>query len=189
MERNTILAIVLSTGFLILWFMLIQSRSPSLPEQPVRTERPVVQAERPADMPAARPAAVSRRQEKEVTVQTPNAQIVFLTRGGAVKHWKVRDIEGWVDLVLPNDEIVLVQDASGETVRVQNVPAKEGVTLDQIAQTYLTNPAQWEKILSYNNLASSDAQAPLPAMNLKVPYLLIKEDRRSVMPLEWAVRT
>ncbi len=107
MEKNTILAVFLSTLFLILWWTYFQpaSRKPLTQEQqpaasataaPATAQQPQLQA--PA---GARTASAAPAEEKDVTVETELYKAVFTTRGASVKHWFLNEKNGLVtDLVL-----------------------------------------------------------------------------------------
>lgn len=72
--------------------------------------------------------------------------------------------------------------AFGETnssEQFKKVTVQPGDTLWAIANTYLKNPKNWDQILKYNTLPSSDPTIALPGMILKVPIKIMKEKRQA----------
>ncbi len=61
------------------------------------------------------------------------------------------------------------------SIQFEKVKVKPGDTLWGIAQTYLKNPEDWNQILKYNHLPSSDPTVALPGMILDVPKKIMKE--------------
>ncbi len=61
------------------------------------------------------------------------------------------------------------------SIQFEKVKVKSGDTLWGIAQTYLKNPEDWNQILKYNHLPSSDPTVALPGMVLEVPKKIMKE--------------
>lgn len=105
MEKNTILAIVLSMAFLIIWYSFTAKNQQRYPvENPAVSEQTIAEEQIQEDQAVDEAIGSFAQEEKEVTVQTPQAKIVFDTRSAGIKKWEIKDITGWVDLVLPNDE-------------------------------------------------------------------------------------
>lgn len=61
----------------------------------------------------------------------------------------------------------------------QNVVVQRGDTLWGIATKYLENPSNWDQILKYNRLPSSDPTVALPGMVLRVPIKIIRKELRA----------
>ncbi|MFH1620447.1 MAG: LysM peptidoglycan-binding domain-containing protein [bacterium] len=68
---------------------------------------------------------------------------------------------------------------AAEQPKFQKVTVRPGDTLWSIANTYLKDPTNWNEILKYNRLPSSDPSVALPGLVLKVPVYMIKERLRA----------
>ncbi|MBI5624416.1 MAG: hypothetical protein HY924_11615 [Elusimicrobia bacterium] len=67
--------------------------------------------------------------------------------------------------------------AQGEAAQAfQNVTVRPGDTPGSIAKTYLKDPAAWAEVARANGLAAANPAAPLPAMVLRVPVRLVREE-------------
>jgi YidC/Oxa1 family membrane protein insertase len=111
MERRVFIAVLLS--FVVLYayqtyFIPAPEKPLTKPATPSASQPVVPDAPKPsapsAAAPEAQPAAlVGDSEAREVTVETPNARVVFTNRGGRVLHWQLkryRDDKGaMVDLV------------------------------------------------------------------------------------------
>ncbi len=115
MEKNSIIALVLSTLVLVLWFTYFQ------PSRPARTQAqsPATAAAEnktqsgPAETPAApqeikaAPARLAENAaipEQDVVVENETYRAVFTNRGAAIKHWYLKERNGaMVDLILDPD--------------------------------------------------------------------------------------
>jgi YidC/Oxa1 family membrane protein insertase len=101
MEKNTILAVVLSTAFLIIWFSFFQPKPKNLPPQ----AQPVAETvTAPASTAQTSLAAGTKKPvglaEKEIALETKNYKAVFTTIGASVKHWYMKEAnEKPLDLV------------------------------------------------------------------------------------------
>lgn len=83
-------------------------------------------------------------------------------------------------LLIAASLVAAVQSAAaGDGLEFQSVVVKPGDTLWSIADKYLKDPANWDQILKYNRLPSSDPTLALPGMTLRVPVRLIREDLRA----------
>jgi YidC/Oxa1 family membrane protein insertase len=102
MERNTVLAVLFSTLFLVLWWTFAQPK-------PVKQQAP-------AAPPVEQPAAIQPRlavpilpganaaSEKEISIETKNYRAVFTTKGAAIKEWWLKEKNGkLVNLALNAD--------------------------------------------------------------------------------------
>ena len=101
MDKNTFLAIFLSTAFLIVWFMFFQPKPAQVqsPKPGAVAALANVQTELKG-FPSAEPSQAQETSEREITVETANYKAVFTTQGAAVKHWFLKDKSGTpIDLV------------------------------------------------------------------------------------------
>lgn len=106
MDKNTFLAILLSTGFLMVWFLFFQPKPVAVHNTaPAASAAPAPLKQAELKKPAAPVmASSSPANEKEVVVETENYKAVFTTRGAAIKHWYLKEKKGpLVDLVLERD--------------------------------------------------------------------------------------
>ncbi|MHB9154759.1 MAG: membrane protein insertase YidC [Endomicrobiales bacterium] len=103
MQKNTLWAILLSTGFLMLWWNFFQP-APQPQKAPAVAQGPASQPSRMAPQSAMPAAPQALADEKEVTVDAQNYRAVFTSRGAAVKHWYLKEKNGeLVDLVTSPD--------------------------------------------------------------------------------------
>ncbi len=101
MEKNTILAVVLSVSILLIWSYLFPTKQTPqipapLPEQqaPVQTDKPVQPS--PVQQPSAvpvQPITPSYTGGSDVTVETDLYRAVFSTRGAVVTSWELKDYD------------------------------------------------------------------------------------------------
>ena len=102
MERNTVLAVLFSTLFLVLWWTFATPK-------PAKQQAPAAPAvEQPASMQqhSATPflPSASTAPEKELTLETKSYRAVFTTKGAAIKEWWLREKNGKiVNLALDSD--------------------------------------------------------------------------------------
>jgi YidC/Oxa1 family membrane protein insertase len=114
MEKNTILAFVLSLAILVVWSILFapkpaqktepQTKEESVKSQPVQTVSPhpappVQNLERQAE------STPSKAEEKEVTVETPLYKAVFSTTGPSIKSLLLKKYHTTTDRSSPNVEL------------------------------------------------------------------------------------
>ncbi|MBI3289428.1 MAG: LysM peptidoglycan-binding domain-containing protein [Elusimicrobia bacterium] len=77
---------------------------------------------------------------------------------------------------------ILFRPAAGRAqgdLAFQAVVVKPGDTLWSISRQYLSDPSNWDQILKFNRLPTSDPTVALPGMTLRVPIRLIREDLRA----------
>jgi len=117
MERNLLLAFVITLVISLLWFRVQGTRTPPVQpaEEPSGTvttqvDKPVPEPERPAETakPAAPPAAVDLSSEQakaeDVVIDTPLVQATFTTLGARVKSIKLKEPYEGVDIVPPRED-------------------------------------------------------------------------------------
>jgi YidC/Oxa1 family membrane protein insertase len=110
MEKNTGIAIFLSTLFLVGWWAFFQApqnrKAASHPTEQAAAVATTVAATAPAT--AATLAADTTAPEQEYVVETDQYRAVFTNRGAAVKHWYLKETNGTLtDLVFPGSSPVL----------------------------------------------------------------------------------
>lgn len=102
MEKNTILAVLLSTVFIVVWMTFFTPKQPVPPPAPqtaaVSQPAPVSREQAPAAQPA------KNAPDREVAVETKNYKAVFSSRGASVKSWTLKERGGQpVELALGKD--------------------------------------------------------------------------------------
>lgn len=105
MDRNTLLAIVLSTVFLLAWFGLVLPRvqPPSaplsvLPTQPASFPRSPSSVSTPP-LTSEGSASVPPPSVPNVILETPQHRVEFVAAGAAVSHWILKSRKEQLDLV------------------------------------------------------------------------------------------
>lgn len=117
MQKNTVMFVVSSTVFLLLWYMFFQ---PKPDEQQILLQQPkqnVVQTQDTTTKEfnisdegkfVSRQEISSNIQEEEITLETEKYKAVFSNKGAAIKHWYIKEQNNtMVDLVLPEASPVL----------------------------------------------------------------------------------
>ncbi|MBI3291245.1 MAG: membrane protein insertase YidC [Elusimicrobia bacterium] len=110
MDRNTLLAIVLSTGFLLVWFGVgipwFQSWHPTRPQTPSTPSSsppmPTGASAAPtaeATSAAVAPSSALRPPGPPVVLETSQCRVELVASGAAVTHWFLKERGGQVDLV------------------------------------------------------------------------------------------
>lgn len=106
MERNTLLAVILSTAFLILWWTFFQpstrqNTKPTVSKEQVLSESKEPVVEETVNYPKKN---TSIEKEEEVVIETAKYKAVFSSLGGSIKHWVIKESHGkQPDLVLKKD--------------------------------------------------------------------------------------
>jgi YidC/Oxa1 family membrane protein insertase len=98
MEKNTLLAILFSSLFLIAWWFFAQPRPQPAQTNQAVTKQGTIVPSTPAVRTAPEPAAAVA--EQEIVVENENVRAVFTTAGAAVKHWYLKEKNGATDLVM-----------------------------------------------------------------------------------------
>ncbi|MFH1380531.1 MAG: membrane protein insertase YidC, partial [bacterium] len=108
MEKNTLLAILLSTAFLIFWYSFAAKNRPgSVMEKPSYSAESHPEEAKKTDLPETKEIKTAGLKAKEVLVETPHVRIVFNTRSAGITKWEIKDISGWVDLVMLTKESLM----------------------------------------------------------------------------------
>jgi YidC/Oxa1 family membrane protein insertase len=143
MEKNTLLAIVLSTAFLILWWSFYpQQKLIRNQTQAVSVEQISGDMQNSVKSGLTIPEAVSsfkETEEKEIIVKTKNYYAVFTTKGASIKHWLIKEKTGKeVDLVLPesgnlfstydNLNYQIIKNTNNEIVFLALLPDNKKIT-------------------------------------------------------------
>ena len=105
MEKNTILAFVLSIAFLLFWWTVVAppQKQPvaSAPAAVAREHTTPQQTPVVTPQPSAEASPVAMAPEKEIIIDAPAYRAVFSSRGAAIKHWFIKEKnESVVDLVM-----------------------------------------------------------------------------------------
>lgn len=98
MQKNTLMAVVLSSLLIFVWMGMQQPKKQAQqqPAAPVAAQQADMKQSGGIDK-LSQPAIP----EKEVTVETAKYRAVFTSRGGAIKHWFLKEKSGKeIDLVL-----------------------------------------------------------------------------------------
>jgi len=117
MQKNTVMFVVFSTLFLMLWYVFFQPK-PSQQQlmqqinkqenQSVTAVKPDGKKEETTAVSSPVSAQVKEIKEQEITVEKENYKIVFSNKGASIKNWFIREKNGsFVDLVLPEAAPVL----------------------------------------------------------------------------------
>ncbi|MCX5782608.1 MAG: membrane protein insertase YidC [Elusimicrobia bacterium] len=148
MQKNTFLAIFLSTLFLIVWWTYFQPKPAKVPVVP-RTEVPAEQAidiRKLGESPKISKEVLLENiatPEKEIIVETKKYRVVFTNRGAAIKSWIIKEINGnLVDLVLGKNSSVMATFPGSNYTVSQPEPFK-------IVFKH-TSPQGWEIVKTYN---------------------------------------
>lgn len=98
MEKRTILAIVLSTLFLLSWYYFFPPAAPQkeIPSK-VKTEIPSPLTAFPATPPEK---ILPSAEAKDISVNTETMRIIFSTLGGQPKHWYIKEKNTQIDLIM-----------------------------------------------------------------------------------------
>ena len=98
MDKRLLIAVVVSMGILFLWFKIFPSVPVQAPHAPVATEaQPRHETGTDADTPSAASsgqapgASAQRKPEALVTLESPDVNYVFSTRGASLRKIKLKD--------------------------------------------------------------------------------------------------
>ena len=114
MEKNSIIALILSTLVLVVWFTYLQPARPSRTQAPVSataTQSSATPSTAPQELktPPAQLSANASIPEQDVVVENNVYRAVFTNRGAAIKHWYLKEKnDTMVDLILDPDAPALV---------------------------------------------------------------------------------
>ena len=149
MQKNTVMFVVFSTVFLLLWYFLFQPKpeqiyqdlnSSSQANQTVVTEQ---KKESEIKQPETENKIVETvAKESEFVLENDNYKVVFSNKGAAVKHWFIKEKNGSsVDLVLP-EAVPVMGNFPGSVYEVINS------TKDEISFEY-TSPEGWKIVKTF----------------------------------------
>ncbi|MCK4802376.1 LysM peptidoglycan-binding domain-containing protein, partial [bacterium] len=79
--------------------------------------------------------------------------------------------------------------AQEERVELIEVTVKKGDTLHKFAEIYLQDPSRWPEIYKYNKALVKNPHLILPAMKIKVPVGLLKDEIADIIRIRNKVRT
>ncbi|NIM02653.1 LysM peptidoglycan-binding domain-containing protein, partial [bacterium] len=82
-----------------------------------------------------------------------------------------------------------LSQAQEERVELIEVTVKKGDTLYKFAEIYLRDPSLWPEIYKYNKDLVKDPDLILPAMKIKVPVVLLKDEIADIIRIKNNVRT
>jgi len=85
--------------------------------------------------------------------------------------------------------LFFLSQAQEERVELIEVTVKKGDTLHKFAEMYLRDPSLWPEIYKYNKELVKDPNLILPAMKIKVPVGLLKDEIADVIYIRNSVRT
>ena len=94
MDKRTLLAIVLSIAIIVVFsFLSPPQRSVQYPTEPQQTEKKVEKEKLPVSVAETSPgqAEIPPAEEKAIRVETDLYSAVFLTRGGTIKEWYLKE--------------------------------------------------------------------------------------------------
>ncbi len=107
MNRNTVLAVILSAAFLFFWWAYVK---PPVQNTAVPAGAPTISDAGSTSCAVTTPAPVTPQAqkeiaEKEIVVENDQYKAVFTNRGAAVKHWFLKDHGVQTDLVLCGEQL------------------------------------------------------------------------------------
>ncbi|MBA7478543.1 hypothetical protein ES707_13970 [subsurface metagenome] len=82
-----------------------------------------------------------------------------------------------------------LSQAQEERVELIEVTVKKGDTLHKFAEIYLRDPSRWPEIYKYNKALVKNPHLILPAMKIKVPIGLLKDEIADIIRIRNKVRT
>lgn len=91
MDRNTIFAIVLSTIFLVFWWVFFQPKPVQKPPVQTAASEPAKIATKSAKAAEAEASAPKSSGGKETVFETAKFRAVFTSKGAAIKEWWLKD--------------------------------------------------------------------------------------------------
>ena len=149
MQKNTVMFVVFSTVFLLLWYFLFQPKpeqiyqdlnSSAQVNQTVVTEQ---KQESEIKQPETENKIIETNvKESEFILENDNYKVVFSNKGAAVKHWFIKEKNGSsVDLVLP-EALPVMGNFPGSVYEVINS------TKDEISFEY-TSAEGWKIVKTF----------------------------------------
>ena len=148
MQKNTVMFVVFSTVFLLLWYFLFQPKPEQIYNElnnPVSNNQAVVTEQKKDTEIKTEPEkkiVETNAKESEFTLENDNYKVIFSNKGASVKHWFIREKNGsFVDLVLPEAAPVL-GNFPGSVYEVTNS------SKDEISFEY-TSPEGWKIVKTF----------------------------------------
>ncbi len=142
MDKRLLLAVVVSMGILFLWFKIFPSAPVQAPRVPVATEaKPRHEsgtdaAAPPAASPSARASSASAP-EVLVTLESPEVNYVFSTRGASLRKIKLKDRQFLLRRDQPDSGMQIVSTSTEDTAPLRTTFAKADFAWnDNIAWTF-----------------------------------------------------
>ena len=151
MQKNTVMFVVFSTVFLLLWYFLFQPKpeqiyqnlnsSDSINQTAVSEQKKEPEIKSEIATKENKIIETSAK-ESEFVLENDNYKVVFSNKGASVKHWFIREKNGsFVDLVLPEAAPVL-GNFPGSVYEVINS------SKDEISFEY-TSPEGWKIVKTF----------------------------------------
>ncbi len=147
MKKNTIIAVILSIAFLILWTRFYQV--PKQKEKVAFQETTPPQNQRQEIVEPPKEAAKMRApEEKTSTMDRVKSKITFTSNGGAVKKYEVKEKDKITDIVFKGSEFFSTYpDTSAKITTTKNaVISRQEIDGLVIQKTYLLNDDSIEKL-------------------------------------------
>jgi len=162
MQKNTVMFVVFSTIFLLLWYFLFQPKPEQIYQQinPAQQESKPILTEQSKEKTSAikTEAEINNKivetnlKESEFILENENCKVVFSNKGAAVKHWFIKEKnDSFVDLVLPEASPVL-GNFPGSVYEVTN-SGKDEITFEytsaqgwKIVKTFKLSPDYLHKL-------------------------------------------
>lgn len=149
MDKRLLLAVVVSMGILFLWFKIFPTAPAQSPRAPVATEaQPRHETGSDAAIPAAASpsaqapgAPAARAPEVLVTLESPEVNYVFSTKGASLRKIKLKDRQFLLRRDQPDSGMQIVSTSTEDTAPLRATFAKADFAWnDSIAWTF-TRPA------------------------------------------------
>ena len=167
MQKNLILAVVLSIALVTLWDVFVMRRFAPPPAPVVQTFQGLAPA-RGSDNGGGSLVAAKTPASREVSLQNENNRITFSSDGASVKSWQVKADGDWVEMVLksPGRAAFSTFDGVDFHGRVENGAAVfEGKSTSGALLRKAIRPGHWflhQLTLEFSNPTSKDMDLEVP---------------------------